>query len=98
MEERIHEYIVMEGKDIFIKCNFLSLNVKGIREKSKRAKICTWCKDKGADIFFFYKKHKVQLKLKRLGNCYGMGVHGTNHSKGVLILKMKLSSGHAIAL
>ena len=49
-------------------------------------------------IYFFTKKHKVQLKLKRLGNCYGMGVHGTNHSKGVLILKMKLSSGHAIAL
>ena len=81
----------MKGKDIFIKCNFLYLNFKEIREKSKRATICTWCRDKGADMFFFYKKHIiVQLKLrtffKLLWNGSSYFSHGTNHSKGVFIL------------
>ena len=51
-----------------LKCNFLSLNVKGIREKNKRERIFAWCREKQADIIF------LQETLKINGNPNGMGV------------------------
>lgn len=79
----------MEGKDSYIRCNFLSLNVNGIREKSKREKICIWCKDKGVDIVFLqetYSTIEVEETWKLPWNGSSYFSHGTNHSKGVLIL------------
>ena len=37
---------------VSIDCNFVSLNVKGIREEAKRQKIFEWFTDKRADIIF----------------------------------------------
>ena len=41
----------------------ISLNVRGIRERVKRKNIFEWCKMKGGDIVFFYKKHNTSSTL-----------------------------------
>ena len=42
----------MEQRLRDLKCNFISLNVKGIREKHKRDRIFAWSREKRADIVF----------------------------------------------
>ena len=71
------------------KCNHISLNVKGIREKGKRQRICAWCKEKKADIVFLqetFSSRDVEDKWASEWNGQGIYSHGTSHSKGVLML------------
>ena len=70
-------------------CRMYSLNVKGIRERDKRERIFSWCKDKGADIVFLqetFSTRDVEDRWSSMweGSCYFS--HGSNHSKGVLVL------------
>ena len=72
-----------------LKCNHISLNVKGLREKVKRQRIFAWCREKGADIVFLqetYSTREVEDKWTSEWNGQCIYSHGTNHSKGVLIL------------
>ena len=70
-------------------CNFLSLNVKGIRDKLKRESIFTWLKDKKTDIIFLQETYSTkeiedEWRLSWDGDvCFS---HGTNHSRGVMVL------------
>ena len=70
-------------------CNFLTLNVKGIRDRNKREKIFNWCRSKAADIIFLqetFSTPDVEKKWESLWDGTCIFSHGTNHSKGVLIL------------
>ena len=72
-----------------LKCNYLSLNVKGLREKGKRERIFTWCKEKKAEIVFLqetYSSRDVEDKWTAEWNGQCIYSHGTPHSKGVMIL------------
>ena len=71
------------------KCNYISLNVKGIREKGKRQRIFAWCKEKKADIVFLqetFSSREVEDKWATEWNGQCIYSHGTSHSKGVLML------------
>ena len=78
----------MENRRDF-KCNHISLNVKGIREKGKRQRIFAWCKEEKADIVFLqetFSSRDVEDKWASEWNGQGIYSHGTSHSKGVLML------------
>ena len=67
----------------------LSLNVRGIRDSVKRKNIFEWCKSKGGDIIFLQETYSTvdvedRWKLDWAGPMFFS--HGSNHSKGVLIL------------
>ena len=69
--------------------NVLSLNVRGIRDLHKRKLIFTWVRNQKADIIFLqetYSKPDVfqSWKFQWPGDMYFS--HGSNHSKGVLLL------------
>ena len=72
--------------------NFLSLNVRGIRDLAKRKSIISWAKKKKADIIFLQETYSTadvinSWKYQWPGDmCYS---HATNHSKGVLVLVNK---------
>ena len=79
----------MEWNNISLACNLVTLNVKGIRDKTKRESIFTWLKDKQADVAFLqetYSTIEIEDEWRSLwdGNVYFS--HGTNHSKGVTVL------------
>lgn len=79
----------MDFKKLTLSANFISLNVKGIRDKEKRTNIFRWCKDKYPDVFFLQESFStpdVEDKWKEMwdGTCYFS--HGTAHSKGVVVL------------
>ena len=72
-----------------IHCNFISLNVRGIRDSSKRNGIFTWCREKRADVVFLQETYSSKDTEDRWssnwdGKC--LYSHGSSHSKGVLIL------------
>ena len=78
-----------ESKDTDINCKIYSLNVKGIRERDKREKIFSWCKDKGADIVFLQETFSTRDIEDRWSSIWEGSIyfsHGSNHSKGVLVL------------
>ena len=67
----------------------ISLNARGIREFQKREAIFSWIKKQNADIAFLQETYSTpeivdEWKFQWHGNIYYS--HGTNHSKGVLIL------------
>ena len=69
--------------------NVLSLNVKGIRDLNKRKSIFTWARNQKADIIFLQETYSTpdvfdSWKFQWLGDMYYS--HGSNHSKGVLVL------------
>ena len=78
----------------------ISLNVRGIRERGKRANIFEWCKKKGGDIILLqetYSTEDVENQWKNEWEGSMIFSHGTNHSRGVLVLfspelKYKLSN------
>ena len=75
----------------------LSLNVYGLRDFRKR-KINNWISKQKADLFSFKKTYstpeiETKWKLQRKGNLHFP--HGSNHSKGVLILVKKELYLHA---
>ena len=67
----------------------ISLNARGIRDFQKRKAIFSWIKKQNADIAFLHETYSTpeivdEWKFQWHGNVYYS--HGTNHSKGVLIL------------
>jgi len=67
----------------------ISLNVRGIREKVKRKRILEWCKNKGGDIVFLQETYstpdvETRWRAELEGSIYFS--HGTNHSRGVMVL------------
>ena len=68
---------------------FLSLNVRGIRDKVKRRNIFEWCKSKGSDVVFLqetYSTVEVEERWKLEWDGQIIFSHGSNHSKGVMVL------------
>ena len=84
--------------------NVLSLNVRGIRDLNKRKSIFTWVRNQKADIIFFKETFSTpdifdSWKFQWRGDMYYS--HGSNHSKGVLVLiretlQFELKSGKII--
>ena len=72
--------------------HFVSLNVRGIREKLKRNKIFLWLNRQKCDIAFlqetFLTKDMEQL-VSRDWKGFCIFDHGTNHSRGVAIIIRK---------
>ena len=69
--------------------NVLSLNVRGIRDLNKRKSIFTWVRNQKADIIFLQETFSTpdifdSWKFQWRGDMYYS--HGSNHSKGVLVL------------
>ena len=67
----------------------LTLNVRGLRDKTKRTNIFEFCRNKGSNIAFLqetYSTEEVEDKWKSEWNGPVLFSHGTNHSKGVLVL------------
>ena len=69
--------------------NILSLNVRGIREQTKRRSIVSYLKDQRANIYFLQETYsepadETMWKAEWGGELFFS--HGTNHSKGVCIL------------
>ena len=69
--------------------NVLSLNVRGIRDLNKRKSIFTWTRNQKADIIFLQETFSTpdvfdSWKFQWPGDMYYS--HGSNHSKGVLVL------------
>ena len=69
--------------------NVLSLNVRGIRDLHKRKSIFTWVRNQKADIIFLQETYSTpdffqSWKFQWPGDMYFS--HGSNHSKGVLLL------------
>ena len=77
---------MMESKKNLL--NIISLNVKGLRDVTKRKAVVQWSKQRG-DIIFFqetFSTNDVEDQWERewSGECYFS--HGSNHSRGVCIL------------
>ena len=69
--------------------NVLSLNVRGICDLNKRKSIFTWARNQKADIIFLQETYNTpdvfdSWKFQWPGDMYYS--HGSNHSKGVLVL------------
>ena len=67
----------------------LTLNVRGIRDNAKRKRILEWCKTKREDIIFLqetYSTPDVEARWRSEWDGTIYFSHGTNHSKGVLVL------------
>ena len=70
-------------------CHFISLNVRGLRNKEKRSQIFRWFKCQKADVIFIQETYWTSdienlIKNEWRGSCYFS--HGSNHSSGVAIL------------
>ena len=55
------------------KCKCLSLNVRGLRDPTKRRSIFSYLKDQGASFNFFYKKPIQRLTMNLFGKMNGEG-------------------------
>ena len=72
-----------------VNLNILSLNVRGIREQTKRRSIFSYLKDQKANIYFLQETYSEPADEILWKNEWGGELffsHGTNHSKGVCIL------------
>ena len=80
---------MMAFDSISFTCNFLSLNVKGIRERIKRGGIFTWLRDKRVEVAFLQETYSTNDVEDVWGSLWDGTIyysHGTNHSRGVAIL------------
>ena len=69
--------------------NLFSLNARGISDYFKRKSIFTWVKQQNADLVFLqetYSTPDIENKWKFQWQGKMLFAHGTNHSRGVLIL------------
>ena len=57
-----------------VNLNMLFLNVRGIREQTKRRSIFSYLKDR-KQTFIFYKKHILNLPMKFYGKMNGVASH-----------------------
>lgn len=67
----------------------LSLNVRGIRDSKKRKNLFCWLRNQNADIYFLQETYSSRdcenlWRMEWKGELFF--AHGTNHSKGTLIL------------
>ena len=79
----------MDNKGNLFSCNYLTLNVRGIRDRSKREKMFNWFRSKSIDIIYLQETYSTpdiekKWQLEWGGKC--IFSHGTSHSKGVLVL------------
>lgn len=77
----------------FGKLDFISLNVRGLRNIDKRKALFLFIKHREAQIIFFQETHSCDSDLKFWKSQWGDSVffcHGTNHSAGVAVLLNKL--------
>ena len=71
------------------KCNFLTLNVRGLKNRLKRKSILSYLKDQNCHFYFLQEtfsepKDEQVWKKEWRGDVFFS--HGSNHSKGVCIL------------
>ena len=69
--------------------NVLSLNARGLNKTIKRRQIFRWLHQKKSDIVFLQETYYSAQNLKSWEAEWGgkmIGSHGTNHSRGVMIL------------
>ena len=79
----------MESKTNVSNFTLISLNVRGIRAITKRKQIFEWCKSKGGDVIFLqeaYNTKDVEEKWKKHWGGQILFSHGTNHSRGTLVV------------
>ena len=70
----------------------LSLNIRGLRDFVKRKAVVNWINKQNADIIFLQETYRTaeienEWKYQWKGDMFFS--HGSNHSKGVLILTKK---------
>ena len=75
-----------------VSLHFVSLNVRGIRDKTKRSKVFSWLRAQKTDIAclqetFWTKELEDKVASEWNGPCYF--TNGSNHSKGVSIMIRK---------
>ncbi len=79
-----------------VKRSCFSLNVRGIRDLSKRKALFLFCMSQKREIYFFQETHSSFKDETFCRNQWGGNIlfcHGTNHSAGVLILFDRNFSG-----
>ena len=72
-----------------VKLSFMTLNVRGIRDRLKRVNIFEWCKTKKNSIIFLQESYSTVEIEERWKQDWGGPMffsHGSNHSRGVLVL------------
>ena len=72
-----------------VNLSVVSLNVRGIREQTKRRSIFSYLKDQRANVYFLQETYSVPADENMWKNEWGGKIffsHGTNHSKGVCTL------------
>ena len=72
-----------------VNLSVVSLNVRGIREQTKRRSIFSYLKDQRANVYFLQETYSEPADENMWKNEWGGKIffsHGTNHSKGVCIL------------
>ena len=73
----------------------LSLNVRGLNKTIKRRQVFRWLHQQKSDVVFLQETYSSAQNLKSWEAEWGgkmIGSHGTNHSRGVMIL-FKSSGG-----
>lgn len=69
--------------------NIVSLNVRGLKNNTKRRALFNWVREQKADVTFFQETYSNETDELLWKNEYGgniLFVHGTNHSRGIMIL------------
>lgn len=77
----------------FNSLNIVSLNVRGLRDSTKRKALFLFCKHTEADRIFLQETDSGETNCKFCKSQWGNSVffdHGTNHSAGVVILLHKV--------
>ena len=67
----------------------MTVNVRGIRDATKRGRVFEWCKTKKSSIVFLQETFStvdIEDRWKSDWGGHGIFSHGTNHSKGVAVL------------
>ena len=67
-----------------LSCKFLSVNIRGLRDKSKRLKVFNWVKEIKSDITLFQETFSLEENENEWTRDWEGG-HGTKHSRGCLI-------------
>ena len=71
------------------KIHLLTLNVQGVRDKNKQARLFQWSKQQKANILFLQETHitkDIQLSFDRQFNGTVLNSPGTSNSRGVAVL------------
>ena len=69
--------------------NFLTLNVRGLNKTTKRRQVFRWLHQQKCDVIFLQETYSSTQTIKTWEAEWGgkiIGSHGSNHSRGVMIL------------